>query len=186
LHLSFDFVQSALSAQNEDLEACYLLQSQGNDFRYAVERVAQLSGLEADNILKPGKQPARLYARSLLFYWAIRRLGMAAVAVSKLLGISPSAATRAAYRGEAIAAANNLELVEGLNAGAPLIHPCPPEEVIILDIGRPARGHFNLKDIAGMLEVSNARINIAWIEAQIAERQLQDEWQAARHFLDYL
>ena len=54
--------------------------------------------------------------RSLLCHWAIRSLGMTAVAVSKLLGISRSAATRAAYRGEAITAANNLTLVEGYNA----------------------------------------------------------------------
>jgi len=111
-----DFVQSVLTAQNEQLEARYRLQSQGYDFGYALARVARLSGLEADQILKSGKQPARLYARSLLCYWAIRSLGMTAVAVSKLLGISQSAVTRAAYRGEAIAAANNLELVEGHNA----------------------------------------------------------------------
>jgi len=37
---------------------------------------------------------------------------MTAVAVSKLLGIDQSAVTRAAYRGEAIAAADSLELVE--------------------------------------------------------------------------
>ena len=46
----------------------------------------------------------------------IRSLGMAAVAVSKLLGISQPAATRAAYRGEAIAAADNLKQFEGQNA----------------------------------------------------------------------
>jgi hypothetical protein len=38
------------------------------------------------------------------------QLGMTAVAVAELLGISQSAATRAAYRSEAIAAANGLEL----------------------------------------------------------------------------
>jgi len=111
-----DFVQSVLSAQNEYLEARYRLHSQGYDFDYALARVAQLSGLEADQIRKPGKQPARLYARSLLCHWAIRSLGMTAVAVSKLLGISQSAVTRAAYRGEALAAANNLNLVETSNA----------------------------------------------------------------------
>jgi hypothetical protein len=125
---------------------------------------------------------------------------------------------------------------------------CPPEEVIILEIGRPVRGHFNLihhetgfradvylagkdplhhwglanrksvqvedqavwvapveyvilrkleyyregrsekhlKDIVGMLEVSEAQVNMAWLEEHIAERQLQDEWQAAKQFLDYL
>ena len=94
----------------------YLLDSQGYDFGYALSRVAQLSGLEADQVLKPGKQPTRLYARSLLCHWATRSLGMTAVAVSKLLKITQPAVTRAAYRDEAIAAANNLELVEAHNA----------------------------------------------------------------------
>ena len=92
------------------------IRSQGYDFRYALARVAQLTGLETDQILEPGKQPARVYARSLICHWAIRSLGMTAVAVSKLLGIDQSAATRAAYRGEAIVAANSLELVERQNA----------------------------------------------------------------------
>ena len=72
----------------------------------------QLTGLETDQILKPGKQSVRVYARSLICHWAIRSLGMTAVAVLKLLGISQSAVTRAAYRGEANATAHNLELVE--------------------------------------------------------------------------
>jgi hypothetical protein len=121
---------------------------------------------------------------------------------------------------------------------------CPPEEVIILEIGRSARGHFNLihhetgfradvylagrdklhhwglankksvqvenqgvwvapveyvilrkleyyregqsdkhlRDIAGILEVSVAQVDAAWLEVQIAERQPQKEWQAARCF----
>lgn len=46
----------------------------------------------------------------------IRSLGMTAVAVSKLRGISQSAITRAAYRGEAIVAADSLELIERQNA----------------------------------------------------------------------
>jgi putative transposase len=110
-----DFVQSVLSAQKEHLEARYRLHSQGYDFGYALRRVAQLSGLEAEQILKAGKQPARLYARSLLCHWAVHRLGMTAVAVSKLLGISQPAVTRAAYRGEAIATAGRLELLESSN-----------------------------------------------------------------------
>jgi len=89
-----------------------LLQSQGYDFGYALARVVQLTGLETDQILKPGKQAGNLYARRLLCHWAIHDIRMTAVAVSKLLGISQSAVTRAAYRGEAVAAANSLELVE--------------------------------------------------------------------------
>jgi hypothetical protein len=53
--------------------------------RYALSRVARLTGRQTEQILKPGKQPARVYAGSLLCHWAIRRLGgMTAVAVSKL------------------------------------------------------------------------------------------------------
>jgi hypothetical protein len=107
-----DFVRSVLSTQNEQLQAHYQLQSQGYDFRYALERVAQLSGLETERILKASKQPDRVFARSLLCHWAIRELGLTAVAVSKLLGISQPAVTRAAYRGESIAADHNLKLIE--------------------------------------------------------------------------
>jgi hypothetical protein len=107
-----EFVQTVLSEQNEQLEVRYRFRSQGYDFGYALARVAQLSGLETHQILKAGKKPARVYARSLLCHWAIGGLGMTAVAVSKLLGISQPAVTRAAYRGEAIAASDNLKLVE--------------------------------------------------------------------------
>jgi len=70
--------------------------------------VALLTGLETDQILKPGKQAGRVYARSLLCHWAIHDLRMTTVAVSKLHEISQPAVTRATYRGEAIAAANSL------------------------------------------------------------------------------
>ena len=94
-----EFVQSVLSEQNEQLEVRYRLKSQGYDFRYALARVAGLSGLETEQILKTGKQPARVYARSLLCHWAIGSWGMAAAAVAKLPWISQSAVTQAAYRG---------------------------------------------------------------------------------------
>jgi putative transposase len=55
-----DFVQSVLSAQDEQLETCYRLHSQGYDFGYALGRVAQLTGLETEQILRAGKQPARV------------------------------------------------------------------------------------------------------------------------------
>ena len=105
-----------MSSDAQPLEARYLLQSQGHDFGYAIARGAKLTGLETDQILKPGKQAGRIYARSLICHWAIRSLGMTAVVVSKLLGISQPAVTRAAYRGEAIAAADRLELIERQNA----------------------------------------------------------------------
>ena len=148
---------------------------------------------------------------------------------------------------------NDLDLVLNLKKADvhKLIHAfpleefyCPPEEVIILEIARSARGHFNLihhetgfradvylagedklhrwglaskksvqvedqvvwvapleyvilrkleyyregrsekhlRDIAGMLDVSETQVNAAWLEEQIAKRQLQEEWQAVKRF----
>jgi hypothetical protein len=93
-----------------------MLQSQGYGFGYALTQVASLTGLETDQIPKPGKQADRLYARSLICHWAIHDLRMTALALSKLLGISQPAVTRASYRGEAIAATDSLELVKRENA----------------------------------------------------------------------
>jgi hypothetical protein len=62
-------------------------------------------------LLNKAKEAARICARSLICHWPIRSLGLTAVAVSKLLGISQPAVARAAYRGVAIIAAHSLEPV---------------------------------------------------------------------------
>jgi hypothetical protein len=90
--------------------------SDRDDFPQRLETILTETQTPCEQVLKPGKQPVRVYARSLLCRWVIRSIGMTAAAVSQLLGISPSAVTRAAYRGEAIIAADNLTLVEGHNA----------------------------------------------------------------------
>jgi hypothetical protein len=64
----------------------------------------------------------------------------------------------------------------------------PVEYVILrkLEYYREGRSEKHLRDIAGMLEVSNAQVNMGWLEEQVAERRLQEEWQTAKSFLDYL
>ena len=83
----------------ENCKRRYALQTQGYDFREVVRRVGELFELDADAILIPGKQPRRAHARGLACYWAVRELGMTAVAVARWLGISQPAVTRAAGRG---------------------------------------------------------------------------------------
>ena len=63
----------------------------------------------------------------------------------------------------------------------------PVEYVILrkLEYYREGRSEKHLRDIAGMLEVSDAQVNMAWLEEQIDERQLQDEWQTAKTLLNY-
>lgn len=64
----------------------------------------------------------------------------------------------------------------------------PVEYVILrkLEYYREGRSEKHLRDIAGILDVPGAPLNATWLEEQIAEWQLQDEWQAAKQFLDYL
>ncbi len=41
-----------------------------------VEKVAEVFEIEPEEIYKPGNQPLRVKARSLVCYWAVRELGM--------------------------------------------------------------------------------------------------------------
>ncbi len=64
------------------------------------ERVAEIFGIEKDQVVVAGKQPDRVCARSILAYWAIRDLGLTATEIGKYLGLSKSTVSRAATRGQ--------------------------------------------------------------------------------------
>jgi hypothetical protein len=67
--------------------------------------------LDAAAILISGKQPQRAQARNLACYWAVRELGMTAVAISRLLGITYPEATKVAGRGEEHANSQRCKLI---------------------------------------------------------------------------
>ena len=92
-----DFVESVLLEQNERLEHRYALQSQGYDFQSVLRRVVGIFGLKAEEVLSPGKRPQRAEARSVACFWAVRELGMTTVEVSRRLGITQSAVTKAVF-----------------------------------------------------------------------------------------
>lgn len=64
----------------------------------------------------------------------------------------------------------------------PAVWVAPVECVILrkLEYYREGQSEKHLKDIAGVLEVSGAQVDMAWLEEQIAARRLQKEWQAAK------
>lgn len=105
-----DFVESVLAIQRERLERRFALLAEGYDFKSIVSRVGNIFGLEAGTITAPSKQPRRAEARALVCYWATRELGMTAIRVARLIGVTQPAVTRAAYRGEALAKERNLHL----------------------------------------------------------------------------
>jgi putative transposase len=105
-----DFVESVLKQSNERLETKYHLKAQGYDFSRVVERVAQLLDLRVKKILRPGKQPQIVKARSLICFWANRELGMTTVDIAKRLGLCQSAVSRSSLRGEKMAEENQFSL----------------------------------------------------------------------------
>jgi putative transposase len=106
-----DFVERVLKAADDRLERRYDLEAQGYDFDTVVERVSNVLDMEARDVLRRGKDPQTVKARSLLCYWANRELGMTTVELSHRLRVCQSAVSRASSRGESIAIQNNLKLL---------------------------------------------------------------------------
>jgi putative transposase len=77
-----------------------------------VGKVARIFEIDPEMIFKPGNQPLRVKARSLVCYWAVRELGMSGTRVGKLLSLGQPAVSRAVVRGEKLAQNLKLNLVE--------------------------------------------------------------------------
>jgi len=105
-----DFVEQVLKAADEKLERRYAFEANGYDFNTVVSKVADVLGMDRADVLRGGKAPQTVKARSLLCYWANRELGMTTVDISRRLGICQSAVSRASQRGERLANENKFSL----------------------------------------------------------------------------
>jgi REP element-mobilizing transposase RayT len=99
-----EFVERVLKDAKDRLERHYDLAARGYDFERVVSRVAEVLDIDFRAVLRRDKQPQTVRARSLLCFWANRELGMSTVEISRRLQISQSAVSRAARRGDQIAA----------------------------------------------------------------------------------
>jgi len=107
-----DFVENVLASAEEEFEQTYSLKVKGYDFYAVTKRVAQVLSLEVSQVTAAGKSPQTVKARSLLCFWAHRKLGMTTIAISKKLGVCQSAVSRSSLRGEKLASAGKYELIE--------------------------------------------------------------------------
>jgi len=107
-----DFTQSVLDEAKEQLEERYWLHAQGYDLEKITIRVASELGIAAEQVWASGKQQLRVKARSLLCYWAVRKLGISATQLSIKLGISQPAVSLSVKRGERIANMEQIVLEE--------------------------------------------------------------------------
>ncbi len=107
-----EFTQSVLDEAKERLEERCRLQAQGYDLDKITIRVSSELGIEAEQVWTSGKHPLTVRARSLLCYWAVRKLGFSATELSKKLGVSQPSVSISVKRGERIAKDEQLELGE--------------------------------------------------------------------------
>jgi hypothetical protein len=76
-----------------------------------VSRVADVMDIPPARVTAFGKSPQTVKARSLLCFWAHRRLGMSTVEIAKKLKISQPAVSRSSKRGEQIENEHRFELI---------------------------------------------------------------------------
>ena len=89
-----------------------LFQALGYDLDQATIRVSSELGINPEQVWAPGKHPLTVKARSLLCYFAVRKLGFSATELSKKFGISQPAVSISVKRGERIAETKRIELEE--------------------------------------------------------------------------
>ncbi len=78
-----DFVSQTLSTAEEQLELGYELKSRGIDIDYIARRVSQLLDISLEDVWRQGKFKHLVRARSLLCFWAVRKLGVSMASMGR-------------------------------------------------------------------------------------------------------
>lgn len=107
-----DFVDSVLSQAREEYERRYELKRRGYDLERIARRVAEICGMEENEVFSKGRQKNKVKAKSLLCYWAVKEAGISLRTLAKRLGISSPGVGYAVERGEAIVRENQFELIQ--------------------------------------------------------------------------
>jgi hypothetical protein len=107
-----DFVSTVLQYADEQMEISYRLKSEGFELNNIAERVAQVLDLPLEIVWETNRRPQVVKARSLLCYWAAKKLGMSMTEIANRLGLTQPAVSIAARRGEEIAKQNGYSLFD--------------------------------------------------------------------------
>ena len=106
------FVLEVLKAADEQLKRQEQLRRQGYDLERLGRQVAEGFGVAPNDLFRPTKRPPLVAARSLFCYWAARELGVTTTAIARRLGLSQPAVSTAVRRGEDLARAQGLRLLD--------------------------------------------------------------------------
>jgi REP element-mobilizing transposase RayT len=107
-----DFVDDVLKAAGESLKRRYALKAKGWDLNRLAQKSARIYGFEPEQLYTPGKQPAKVKARSIFCYWATVELGITMTQLAGLLKISQPAVSICARRGEQIVLAEGFRIID--------------------------------------------------------------------------
>ena len=107
-----DFVESVLKSAGEQMKKKYELQARGYCLTDIAVRVADVLGIEEENVWAAGRRREIVHARSLLCYWAVRELGITVISLSRRLDQSVTAVGKAVICGEKLAKANKYSLFD--------------------------------------------------------------------------
>jgi putative transposase len=107
-----DFVDSVLVQAEEAYTRQCGLRRRGYDVEKVAERVAEIYGIEVEEVLAGGRQRKRVSARNLFCFWAVRELGNSLASLAVRLGMSLAGVGYAVRRGEAIAEQNGYQLIQ--------------------------------------------------------------------------
>jgi hypothetical protein len=95
-----DFLYSVISRSDDQYERRHKLKRRGYDLDRIAGRVAEVLDMDRDEVFSKGRQDRKVKARSLLFFWAARQLGMSHTV---LLEMSLAGVGFSVERGESIA-----------------------------------------------------------------------------------
>lgn len=107
-----DFVRQVLSQADETYSRRYELKCLGYDLERLEQRVVEIYGIDKEELYLRGRQKTRAEARSLLFYWAVRELGMSGASLARRFEMSQPGVVYAVNKGEKIAKERNYRLLE--------------------------------------------------------------------------
>jgi hypothetical protein len=108
-----DFVLEVLSLAGEKYSRQYELKSLGYNLEKVEQKVAEIFGIDRDEFYSKGRQKRRAEARSLLFYWAVRKLGISGTFLAQRFRMSQPGVVYAVNKGEKIAKVKKYRLLEG-------------------------------------------------------------------------
>jgi REP element-mobilizing transposase RayT len=106
-----EFVTAMLRENDESFDQKYELQTRGIDLDYIAQRVTELLDMAPGDIWQQGRYRQLVTARSLLCYWAVRKLNISMASLSRRLKISTVAVSKSVQRGADIAKQNDYHLI---------------------------------------------------------------------------